>query len=1011
MMVALLLVYVQGAWAALSGCEGTVYLKFPDGWTSAFAAGGGNFDAFNESSKYSGWYEISTYRIGGTNATSEFHISKARNDYGQAGGITKTTIGANVQFTSANGFSCKDFGTTGELWIQPDFDDPTRPSISDKPPVVKYLYVLIPEDDTWKMAEPMIGDGVVGSRMSVDQEHCGWFYIRYVDDIPSSEVIIYRDYDEERNDVISVGRLDSIFAALEADTVYFVAESGAWSATYPGIAGDCGFNLISIIYDTDASLHGAFTCATSYYNGMPSAEGKYNGCPTNAPFSYPAGQPTPCVGVTQGIVADLLDPNTKKPTYNAASGCFVSAEAFNTMFQSNTQYNETYCAEMPFIRSANGRWKFDSDNYTSPGATAKGGFYPGETATVDPSMMLSDAVPAAHNKRKAEGPVFMESVLRKINTAEGVPEIDILCNGPGWNKGVDCNRSHLFADGYEWTSTNPPKAGISLLGDGWQWSVMDEEGARDEAPEGWTFYKKGTETVVNVTNTTGGYGTGNAARWASGGWVAPNTGKAAVQAYDATVFTNGQGRNQHFCFESHAKFIYKKGLRFGVRGDDDIWVFIDNKLAVDIGGMHLPAPGYVDLDYFVGASGGFVVGNEYDLDIFFCDRRTTSSNMQISTNMYIVQPDLGVSVVEGSKDDSGYVSLDVCHVAGGCAARALGSSKQCGENISGDVNYSIVDSLKGVVSDCEDCAALPTGKIVLGGIDLTNPKAPKILPDSIAGLRPGNYFIAVTVGEDTGYYQFSVVGDTSVAPVLMFAQPEMDSLGNIVSWTELRADPDTTEEGSEYFHWVGDTLEMYLVVMYPQTDSLCKDCDYQLDFLDKSEGISGSVSVLENGVAKVVFYSDSEYVKKSASITVGYDTLVSAAYGNMHFHVAKTDEPEDDPKDEPKEEPKEDPKEDPEDEPKDELKDEPKDDPKDEPAKDSVDTRANFSIRMVGPFQFAIVMDDENVNVHKAFAVMDVQGHVLYQGTLASREVVVPTLNAGSYIVKVGIGFRRVNVR
>ena len=66
---------------------------------------------------------------------------------------------------------------------------------------------------------------------------------------------------------------------------------------------------------------------------------------------------------------------------------------------------------------------------------------------------------------------------------------------------------------------------------------------------------------------------------------------------------------------------------------------------------------------------------------------------------------------------------------------------------------------------------------------------------------------------------------------------------------------------------------------------------------------------------------------------------------------------------------------------------------------------------MVGPFQFAIVMDDENVNVQKAFAVMDVQGHVLYRGTVASKEVVVPALNAGSYIVKVGMGFRRVNVR
>ena len=394
------------------------------------------------------------------------------------------------------------------------------------------------------------------------------------------------------------------------------------------------------------------------------------------------------------------------------------------------------------------------------------------------------------------------------------------------------------------------------------------------------------------------------------------------------------------------------------------------------------------------------------------------SDVRISTNMYIMQPrNEGVSVLEASKDDSGYVSLEVCHVTGGCVARAQ-NSQQCGENISGEVSYSIVDELKGAVADCEDCAALPIGGIVHGGIDLTNPKVPKILPDSIAGLRPGNYSIAITVGNDVGYYNFRVDGDTSVTPVLKFAQPEMDSLGNIVSWTELHADPDTTEEGAEYFHWVGDTLEMYLVVMYPQTDSLCRDCDFQLDFLEKSAGISGSVTALDNGIAKVVFHSDSEYVETPASITVGYDTLVSASYGNMHFHVAKSDEPEDEPEEEPKEvepkedEPKEEPEEEPkEDEPQEESGDEPEDEPKDEPAKDSVDTRPNFSIRMVGPFQFAIVMDDENVNVRKPFAVMDVQGNVLYRGTLASREVVVPALNAGSYIVKVGMGFRRVNVR
>ena len=646
---------------------------------------------------------------------------------------------------------------------------------------IKRFFVMIPPDEEWQTAVPMISmdGGITGVPMKVDPERCGWFFYEFSDENISDNVLLYRNDDELREDALGLNGnwetaatsipipLESIFE-LAGDSVFFVPdedwktnEDGFYYSAIEvdGIEGNCSYDLAAIIYDTDASLHGAFTCATSHYLDMPNIEAQYNGCPTNAPFSYPANQPTPCVGVTKGIVADLLDPFTKKPTYNAASGCFTSSEAFNAIFQSNTRYNETYCTNIPFVRGADGKWNFDSDNYTSPGATAKGGFYPGESAAVDPSMMLSEAVPAAHNKRKAEGPVFMESSLRKINAVEGVPEIDILCNGPGWNKGVPC--VGLFADGGEWSSTKPPKAGISVQGDGWQWSVMGDDWADDVAPEGWTFYKQGTETVVNVANTTNGYGYGNAARWASGGWVKEDKGKAAVQAYDATVFTNGQGRNQHFCFESHAKFIYRKGLRFGVRGDDDIWVFIDNKLAVDIGGMHLPAPGYVDLDYFVGASGGFVVGNEYDLDIFFCDRRTTVSTMSIKTNMYIRQK-TGIDV----KKRSGANIYDICYTMSGDGSCAValsgfeGSETYCGDELLAHFtpSYTLVAGNRISSPAVPGVENVTTPGVYKCGVDLTNPDAPKIDKEAVC-LDAGRYSLFVTVdGKSKKVATFRVTG-------------------------------------------------------------------------------------------------------------------------------------------------------------------------------------------------------------------------------------------------------------
>jgi fibro-slime domain-containing protein len=268
---------------------------------------------------------------------------------------------------------------------------------------------------------------------------------------------------------------------------------------------------------------------------------------------------------------------------------------------------------MPFYRSANGKWEFDSDYYTSPGLDipVQGGFYPAEGKTdamvlaVDPKQK---PVPAARTKRNAEGPVFWGPLLRELDPSEQVPIIDLFCKGPGWSKGYDCEGS--FAEGEETTEriNETLKLGTGLIDAcvfGWS---CDIDGY---APEGWPMFVQGSETAS----------TGNSSyshRWTSS---------------EENSKGNG-GRNQHFCFESHAKFAFKRGLRFSIRGDDDIWVFINNKLAVDLGGTHLSTPGYVDLDFFMKDA---KVDSIYDIDVFFCDRRTTMSNMRISTNIYMYQ--------------------------------------------------------------------------------------------------------------------------------------------------------------------------------------------------------------------------------------------------------------------------------------------------------------------------------------------------------------------------------------
>jgi fibro-slime domain-containing protein len=121
-------------------------------------------------------------------------------------------------------------------------------------------------------------------------------------------------------------------------------------------------------------------------------------------------------------------------------------------------------------------------------------------------------------------------------------------------------------------------------------------------------------------------------------FLEPNGDKFSFESHDffpldGQGFGNeNQNHNFSFTFELHTLFRYDGGEVFQFAGDDDLWVFINGQLAIDLGGVHGASTQSISLDQVANRL-GIAPGNEYPLDFFQAERHATQSNFQIDTTL------------------------------------------------------------------------------------------------------------------------------------------------------------------------------------------------------------------------------------------------------------------------------------------------------------------------------------------------------------------------------------------
>lgn len=108
---------------------------------------------------------------------------------------------------------------------------------------------------------------------------------------------------------------------------------------------------------------------------------------------------------------------------------------------------------------------------------------------------------------------------------------------------------------------------------------------------------------------------------------------------DTTDMTTG--RNGNFAMVSEAQFVYNPNQYFTFSGDDDVYLYINGVLALDLGGAHGVCTKTVELSE-VAEKCGLTPGEVADFKFFYMERNSSASNFSVETNIELAEPAIQV---------------------------------------------------------------------------------------------------------------------------------------------------------------------------------------------------------------------------------------------------------------------------------------------------------------------------------------------------------------------------------